>query len=169
MSNVSPDELRTREKRVESFDKLWLADPNTLEIKLKPFKWWQPIVNLFWKKRHKVSDMYWWVSKNWATDQMIAYPDAIEHDSIPSRDFPRKYRMKGGWTIPKKDLQFLYEGPLLDEVGNQILVKHQSRLQAAISILTQLRPLTWIIGFIFLCVRFSPEIQAIYKWVENVL
>jgi hypothetical protein len=169
MNNISPEDLRIRAKGVASFDKTWYADPKTLEIRRKPLTCWQIIINLFWKNRHKVSDLYWWVSKNWANQQLAVYPIAIEHDNIPAPGFPRKHIMRGGWSIPKKDLKYLYEGPLFDQLGTQILVKHQSRLQVIVAVVKHLQPLSWIIGFLLLCVRYSNEIKSIFKWIDNAL
>lgn len=85
MSNVSPDELRSRAAAVESFNRYWYADPKTSEIRRQSLRGWQQFLNIFWKKKHKVSDLYGWVSKNWANEQMNVFPIAIEHDNIPAR------------------------------------------------------------------------------------
>jgi hypothetical protein len=167
MSTMSPSELRKREKAIVDIDEAWTAVPKTLEIIRKPRSRFQRFIGLFWKKKYRVSDLYWWQSRKWATSDMMPFPDAIKHDDIPSKDFPRKHVLQGGWTISKEDLATLYEGPLFEQAGTEILVKHQSRLEGIVSFVSQLKPLSWIIGFALLCIRYQSELSELINAVSN--
>ncbi len=95
----------------------------------------------------------------------MPYPDAVKHDDIPIKGFPRKHQLVNGWSIPEQDLKYLFDGPLIDENGN-LLVKHQSRLQKIVSIVSQLKPLSWVIGLILLCIRFRTEIVEVIEYLK---
>ena len=88
MAKLTPSEVRKRKKIVKDFDNNWYADPSTSEIRYKEISNFQKILNLFWKKKYKVSDMYWWTSWKWYGWDMLTCPDAIKHDNIPIKGFP---------------------------------------------------------------------------------
>jgi len=165
MTKLTPSEERKRKKQIDDFEKGWYADPSTSEIRHKKLSKFQKFLNLFWKKKYKVSDMYWWSSWKWYGWNMMPYADAVKHDDIPIKGFPRKYQLVNGWSIPKEDLDYLYEGPLIDENGN-ILVKHQSGLQKFVSIISQLKPLSWIVMFVLFCIRFRDEIAVFLQYLK---
>ena len=99
------------------------------------------IIDLFWRKKHKVEDFYWRTSRNWATPELMPFTIAIKHDDLPIDKFARKYQLQNGWSIPREDLKYLYEGPLVDRTGHKILVKHRSKLQKFVFVISRLRPL----------------------------
>lgn len=163
MSKPTPSELRQREKEIGSFETHWYIDTVTAEIRHKPLNIGARIIDLFWRRKHKVSDMYWWSMRKWYGWEMMPYPVAIKHDDVPIAGFPRKHQMQNGWTIPSDDLMYLYEGPLVDETGKKILVKHQSTVQKYVTALSQLRPLSWAIPFALACYRYRIEISELWK------
>jgi len=110
--------------------------------------------------------MYWWSAWKWYGSDMMPYPDAVKHDDIPIKDFPRKHQLVNGWSISEDDLKYLFDGPLIDENG-KILVKHQSGLKKFISIVSQLKPLSWVIGFILFCIRYRAEIVAMFEYLSE--
>jgi hypothetical protein len=163
MNQPTSSDLRKRSSEIETFAKYWYVNSQTSEIRHATFNFWRKLINLFWRKKHKVSNLYWWTVQNWATSEMIIYPDAIRHDDLHIKGYPRKYQLKNGWTIPSKDLKYLYEGPLVDESGTKVLVKHQSTTKNIISFISQLRPLSWIITLVLTCFRFRVEIIAVWQ------
>jgi len=166
---MSPSELRKREKAIADINEAWMVIPKTLEIARKPRSRYQRFIGLFWKNRYRVSNLYWWQSKKWASSEMMLFPDAIKHDDIPLKGYPRKHILQGGWTIPKEDLAVLYEGPLLAQSGNEILVKHQSKLQSMVSLISLLKPISWIVGFALLCLRYRTELLELLNAVKNYI
>ncbi|MEW8178552.1 MAG: hypothetical protein AB2754_15835 [Candidatus Thiodiazotropha endolucinida] len=165
MPNLSPSEARNREKKIKLFDDNWYTDPSTMEIRHRELNLFEKAIGLFWKRKYKVSDMYWWSSWKWYGWDMMPYPDAVKHDDIPIKGFPRKHQLVNGWSIPKEDLNYLYDGPLIDEHGS-LLVKHQSNLQKFVSIASQLKPLSWFIGFVLLCIRYWKEIEVVLEYFK---
>ena len=109
--------------------------------------------------------MYWWSSWKWYGCDMMPYPSAIQHDNIPIAGFPRKHKLVNGWSIPKEDLKYLYDGPLIDDKGN-ILVKHQSMIQKLVSTVSQLRPLSWIVMFVLFCFRNRNEVKELLEYLK---
>jgi len=169
MNKLTPSESRIREKEINSFDEHWYIDTQTSEIRHKPLSVFYKIIDFFWRKKHTVADLYWWSVKKWDSSEMISCPNAIKHDNVPIVGFPRKHQMKNGWTIPTKDFKYLYEGPLVDETGNKILIKHQSKIQKLVSIFSQLRPLSWIITLIIACYRYRNEISDLWSHLSNAI
>ena len=129
MSKLTPSDLRKREKGIKSFDEHWYIDVKTKEIRHISLNGWSKLIDLFWRKKHKISDLYWWSSRKWASSQMMPFNNAIKHDDVPIAGFPRKHQMQNEWTIPSEDMKYLYEGPLVDVTGHKILIKHQSKIQ----------------------------------------
>ena len=168
MYKLTPSEARKRQKLIEDFDKCWYVNAETSEIRHQELNLYQKALGLFWRKKYKVSDMYCWSTWKWYGWDMMSYPDSIKHDDIPIQGFPRKYQLINDWSIPQEDLKYLYDGPLINENGD-ILIHHQSILQKLVSFLTQLKPLTWIIGFLFLCIRYWEEVRVILDYIkENI-
>ena len=165
MTNLTPSEARKRKRQIDDFEKDWHVDPSTLEIKYRELSGFPKFINLFWKRKYKVSDMYWWSSWKWYGWDMMPYPDAVKHDDIPIRGFPRKHQLVNGWSISKDDLSYLYDGPLIDENGN-LLVKHQTRLQKFVSMISQLKPLSWVVMLILFCIRFRIEITELLGYLK---
>ena len=169
MSELTPSESRKREKDIQSFDEHWYVDTKTSEIRHKPLERMAKFIDLFWRKRHRVSDLYWWTVRKWWSEDMAPFSKPIEHDSVPITGFPRKYQLQNGWTIPSEDLRYLFEGPLVDETGHEILVRHQSKFRTFVSLLSQLRPLSWIIVLGLGCVRYRQEILLLWNKLSNAI
>lgn len=87
----------------------------------------------------------------------------LKHDDIPFQSFPRKYQMINNWTIPKIDLKYLRNGPLINNEGTKIIVKYQNGFKRIISLISQIRPLSWILSFAFVCQRYWEEILEIWE------
>lgn len=169
MNKLSPSDARIRIKRNNSFDKNWHIDFKTNEIKLNEIEGWSKFLNIFWKRKFTVDTLYWWSHQKWATMEMMPYPIAIKRDDIPAKGLIRKHQMTNGWTISKKDLKSLYKGPLIDESGNEILVKTQSNFKRFISFLSQLKPISWISSFVIILYRYRKEVMELIEKIQNVL
>ncbi len=164
MREPTPSEIRKREKTIINFDKNWQIDLNTKEIQHNPSSnWFSSLIHFFWKKKYKVEDLYWWSSQKWATSEMMSFQIPIKHDDIILKGFPRKNQMLNGWTIPNEDLKYLYDGPLSDESGNKLLVNYQTKINKFIAILSQLRPISWIITFIIFGYKYKETILKIWN------
>ena len=98
---MTPSDDRKKEMGIKSFDQYWYIDPKTNEVRHKPPKGWSKVLDFIWRKKHKVSDMYWWTRRKLHVE-FIVEQDILDHDNIPIRGFPRKYRMKNNWTITYK-------------------------------------------------------------------
>jgi hypothetical protein len=169
MNKPSPSEIRKREKGIKSFEDDWYFDTATQEVRRKEKTGWKKYLSWFWKSKYKVSDMYWWSAKHSATSEMIVYPVPLKHDDLPLRGFPRKHKLQGDWSISREDLKYLFDGPLFDQSGHVLLVKHQTNLQKFVSIVGQLKPISWVLGFSFFCVRYWNEILVIFNKFKNVI
>ncbi len=169
MTKPTPSEQRKREKNINSFNKYWYIDVKTSEIRHIKAKTWSKFFELFWKRKYTVDTLYWWSSREWASSKMMPFPIAVKHDDLPLRSFIRKHQMTNGWTISTGDLKYLYRGPLVDESGSTILIKTQSTLKNIISILSQLRPLSWIISLILILYRFREEVVELWEIIKNAL
>lgn len=169
MNKSSPSELRKIEKGITSFNHHWYIDKQTSEIRHKKLSGSSKFLDFFWRRKHAVSDLYWWISRNWSNTKMMDVDTPIKHDDVSIKGFPRKYQLENNWTIPEDDLKYLYNGPLVDESGHLILVKHQSNFQNTISFISQLRPLTWIISFILICYRYRNDIVELWNWVISLI
>ncbi len=104
MHKPIPSEVRKRQKQINNFHENWYIDTSTSEIRHQELNIYQKLLGLFWRKKYKVSDMYWWSVWKWSNPEMMSYSDAIKHDDIPIQDFPRKYQLINGWSIPQEDL-----------------------------------------------------------------
>lgn len=124
-----------REEDAISFDEYWYIDYKEQKIRHISSRGLTRIKDLFCKKKHKVSDLYRWAQKKWASEEMMVFQDAIEHDNIKvdNPDSPRRYQMKNGWTISPKDSKYLCRGPLFDEAG-KTLVNYHSKFRKYASI-----------------------------------
>ena len=169
MNKPTPSEQRFRESNISSFDNNWYIVVKTREIRHVKPKGLSKLLSLFWRNKHSVDTLYWWSSRKWATSEMTPHPIAIKHDDLPLKGFIRKHQLTNGWSIPKSDLKYLHKGPLADETGHEVLVKSQSLFKNTISIIAQLRPLSWIITFILLLIRFKEEVLALFNWIKNAL
>lgn len=168
-SKDTPEKRRKREKLINRFDKDWYLDMDmdTIEIRRYEKTLIEKIKSLFIIKKHSIFTLYWWIKRQRRVNEEFRKFDFpfIENNIPPVKGIPYTYQLRGNWKIPESDLKYLYGGPLIDELGQNILVKHQSKFQKVISLITQLRPITWIITFLLFCYRFRVEIVELWNWV----
>lgn len=120
---ITPDQERQRRTMIKNVAKDWEVRTTTLELARKTKSRFWKFINLFWKRKVKVMALYFWVDELFTQPNMMSYPLPLDHDNIrkPS-NMPYIFTLKSGWTIPEKDLKYLYDGPLLSENG-AVLVK----------------------------------------------
>lgn len=167
MSKPTPEQLRVIEKCQAEFERHWLLDPLTKEIKRKPVGWLKKLGNFFWKDRQTVFALYWWCKKRWFQSDAMPFTFPIANDNMPIKGFPVKYELQGGWTIPKSDLKYLYKGPLASEGLSQILVQHQLGWQKFVLLFNQLKPIGSVVVFIGACIRYWPELKQFWEYLTN--
>lgn len=129
---------------IDAFDRDWYFNKNTHEICLKNRSAIRKFCDFFWKKKHRVIAMYWWVNQNWSTANMMVHNFPMTHDNMPIKGFPIKVEMKGGWTIPKSDLKFLKDGPLTSDGLQEILVPANTGWMYVFELAKQFAPLVTI-------------------------
>lgn len=162
MNGPTPDQIRTIDTLVQEFDKYWCLDGNTKEIRLKRISLGRRIMNFFWKKRFTVFAMYHWAKHKWISSEFNRYHFPIDHDNMPIHGFPMKYELRGGWSIPKRELSFLSKGPLAAEGLHPILVPAHIGWQKIVLWFKQLAPV--IAGLITITgaiVRYWAEIVLV--------
>ena len=163
MNGPSPDQRRRILAAYKLVGKYWYTDFSTKELRRKPLKGLSKILNLFWKTRHTVKEFYWWLSYRRAEEDMIMFPNPIHSDNMPIPDFPIKYELQGGWTIPRGDLKYLIKGPLVSEGLTEILVPAALGYQRLWLFVRQFAPVIGaIISFAGALIRWWPELMAIY-------
>jgi hypothetical protein len=135
---MSPEEQRRIKKAIEKVDQFWTIDFNNLEIRHKPIiSRLKRFFNFFWKKKVTVMELYRWVQSRLADDVGIAYPIAMESDRVPIVGYPRKFRLLNDWSIAKKDLKYIIDGPLSTQDYKTILVDHNVGLGRVKKFLSQ--------------------------------
>ena len=93
--------------------------------------------------------MYWWLKYLYHQHDrtnMMAFKFPINHDSMPIPGYPTKYKIVGGWSIPKRDLKFLIKGPLAKISPPGVLVSHQIGYQRVKSFAKAWSPMFVLIG-----------------------
>jgi hypothetical protein len=100
----------------------WYADLTTKELRRKPLIGIWRVVDFFWKQKLPVWKFYWWLAYRSADAEMMPLGNPIQSDNMPIKGFPMKYELQSGWTIPKKDLKYLSDGPLATQGLQNILV-----------------------------------------------
>jgi hypothetical protein len=168
MSKLSPSQSRKRERGIESFTKHWGIDFKTFEIKHNGLKCWDYFLSFFWRKKHRVSSLYWWCVRRADDIDFMVFDDPIKHDDIPLKGYARKYQLINDWHIPDEDLKYLFDGPLAD-IDGSILVKEGTSLSRLWSIVSQLRPLTVIIPFLLALYRYRSEISELWNSVSSAI
>jgi hypothetical protein len=169
MKNPTPYQIRKKKEGIDSFDKYWNINPKTSEIYRIDLTNWRWFLNLLWRKKHAVETLYWWTIEKWATSEIITQTSPLKHDDIPFQGLLRKYQLTNGWTIPDNNLKFLKNGPLLNNQGTEILVNYQNRFKRIISFVSQLKPISWILSFVFVCLRYWTEILELWDKIKNAI
>jgi hypothetical protein len=166
MNGPTPDQLRSIEQLASEFDKFWYLDGNSKEVRLKSFTLMRKVQNLLWKKRFTVFAMYHWAKRKWVLTEFNCYHFPIDHDNMPIAGFPMKYELKGGWSIPKRELTFLSCGPLAAEGLHVILVPADIGWRRFVNWFKQLAPIAGgSIAILGPGVRYWPELVLL---VSNV-
>lgn len=164
MNSPTPDQIRTVDTLVQEFDEYWYLDGKTKEIRLKPFSLGRKIKNCIWKKRFTVFAMYHWAKDKWLYNEFNRYYFPIDHDNMPIHGFPIKYELKGGWSIPKREVTFLAKGPLAAEGLHPILVPADMGWQKIVLWFKQLAPIIGgLITIIGAIIRYRAEIGQILE------
>ena len=90
----------------------WELRPATREIARKNKSGLLPI----WPRQHKVPIMYLWIKINWSQFSNSNLPFPLDHDNLQKASGqPVLDGLLGGWSIPKRDLPYLTDGPLYGE------------------------------------------------------
>ena len=111
MTSTSNEE-KERTQLVRLFGEDWELRTATREIARKNKVWYLNI----WPKQHQVKIMHLWIKINWSQFSNQNLPFPIDHDNVPKTPGqPVLYALLGGWTVPKKDLDYLAGGPLYGE------------------------------------------------------
>jgi hypothetical protein len=111
MASTSNEE-KERTQLVRQFGEDWELRTATREIIRKNTAWYLDI----WPRQHQVRIMYLWMKVNWSQYSNQNLPFPVDHDNVPKTPGqPVLYALLGGWTIPKKDLDYLTGGPLYSE------------------------------------------------------
>ena len=140
MNTLTPDRIRHIAKKIGSIDLSWYFDTDTKEIRRKSLKGWRRYLDLIWRERHKVGELYWWINQNWADETLIVFSFPMRHDNMPIQGFPMKFELQGGWSIPKADLRYLSDGPLTSEGRSEILVPANQGWRYAMELGKQFAP-----------------------------
>lgn len=167
MNGPTPDQLRRIDNLVKLFDKDWYADTQTKEIRRKPQTDWQRVVDVFWKRKHTVFAMYWWIKQNWANEKLIIHEYPIRGDNMPIKGFPVKCELQGGWTIPRHDNKYLTHGPLASEGLQEILVPESRGLSFLIEVFKQFGPIATSISMVVGIVSNWPKLVTAFQTVKN--
>jgi hypothetical protein len=165
MKVITPDREREIQTAIEAFDVDWYINTNTHEICLKKRSVLRKFCDIFWKKKHSVIAMYWWVNLNWSSASMMMYKFPMTHDNMPIKGFPIKAEMQGGWTIPKSDLKFLKNGPLTSEGLQEILVPASTGLMYVFELTKQFAPLVTISAGLVTIATHWETVRGVYAHI----
>ena len=109
---LTPGEEKQKSDWVRMFGEDWELRPATREIARKNKSWFLQV----WPRQHKVPIMYLWIKFNWSQFSNSNLPFPLDYDNLPKTPGqPVLYAVLGGWTIPKRDLPYLTDGPLYGE------------------------------------------------------
>jgi hypothetical protein len=164
----SPDQMRRIEAARKTVDEFWYTDLKTKELRRKPLHGWKKLLNLFWKRRHNVGELYWWIRFRQAEADMMPFHNPINSDNMPIEGFPMKYELQGGWTIPESDLKYLKKGPLASEGLTEILVPAELGWQRFVQFFRQFGVvISGVIAILGTAIRYWDEIARALGWIKN--
>lgn len=159
---MTPEMIRKRDEAIASVGEYWYLDFKTKEIRRKSLHGLASIKQFLWKKRHKVWQFYVWLRHRQAEEDAMPFPNQIDGDNIPLKGYPKKYELKGGWTIPSSDLPYLTHGPLASEGRHEILVPETNRWTLFLLVVKQVGVLIGAAATaIGACVQWWPEISIV--------
>lgn len=127
MKRITQEDQREIESNYLKLNEYWYFDYKTKEIRrVSPKTRWGRFIEIFWKKRHTVNQLYWWIDRYFVNnpEETIVFQLPIKKDEIDINGFPTKYKLLGTWEIPTTDLKHLKDGPLANASGDEILVDH---------------------------------------------
>ena len=165
MNGPTPDQQRKRQQAYESVGKYWYTDFATKELRHKPLKGFAKFINVFWKTRHTVWEFYWWLARRRAEEDMMPFRNPIQSDNMPTKGFPMKYELQGGWTIPQSDRKYLMKGPLTSEGLSEILVPAAVGWRRLLLLLRQFGAVVVaVISIVGAVIRWWPELLEIFEF-----
>lgn len=163
---MTPEMIRKCGEAITSVGEFWYLDFKTKEIRRKPQHGLAALKQFLWKKRHTVWQFYVWLRHRQAEPDAMPFPDQIDGDNIPLKGYPKKYELKGGWTIPSSDLAYLTHGPLASEGRHEILVPESNRWQLFLLFAKQAGVLIGAtVTGVGACVRWWQEISSVLSYV----
>jgi hypothetical protein len=168
MHGPTPEQKRRIEKAKTELSEFWYVDFNTKEIRHKESSRLQKFIEIFWKKRNSVGELYWWIKYRFAKEDAMPFHFPIQSDNMPIEGFPMKYELKGGWTIPSNDLKYLTKGPLASEGLSKVLVQHALGWKRVVLLIKQYGPiLTGLIAIVGTIVRYWPELLKLLSLIQE--
>ncbi len=163
---MTPEIIRKRDEAIVSVGEYWYLDFKTKEIRRKPQSGFAAIKQFLWKKRHTVWQFYVWLRHRQAEADAMPFPNQIDGDNVPLKGYPKKYELKGGWTIPSSDLFYLTHGPLASEGRHDVLVPETNLWKSFLLVVRQAGVLIGAaITCVGACVRWWPEISKVFSFI----
>ena len=165
---LTPDRIRQIESMIDAFDRDWYFDTGTKEIRRKARDLRGRLLDMFWRPRHTVKAMYFWVNRNWSSATMMVYDFPLRHDNTPIKGFPMKFELQGGWTIPASDLRYLTEGPLAGEKLREVLVPASSLGTRLLDAARKYVPILTAAGTILGIATNWKTVSTTIQWINSV-
>lgn len=108
-------------------EKGWYLDPHNKVIARKRIPLLSILLSWLGFRRTKMVDLYSIIKRAYHSpetiENMMAYSFPIEHDNFPKpAQYPSYFRLIGGWSIEKKSVEFLKDGPLFSENSSKVIV-----------------------------------------------
>ena len=169
MTAPTPDRLRQIALMIDAFDRDWYFDTGTKEIRRKYRDLRGRLLDVFWRSRHTVKAMYFWVNKNWSSETLIVYDFPLRHDNTPIKGFPMKFELQGGWTIPTSDLKYLTEGPLATEKTGDVLVPASSVVTQVLDAARKYGPVLTASSAVLGIVTNWKTASTAIQWIKNAV
>ena len=163
----TPDQNRQIQSAMADVDQFWYADTQTQELRRKSLTGISKIRNFLWPHKHKVREFYWWISDNWAKEQLIVFKFPMIHDNMPLEGFPMKFQLQGGWTVPHSDLKYLKDGPLANEGLHTILVPANLGWRRVFEGVKQVAPAFSIVGVLVTIAVNIPRLKEVWQALRN--
>jgi hypothetical protein len=129
----------------EEMEQGWYLIPNEKVIARKCIPFLSVTVARMGFRRTNLVDLYSMIKRSYHSpnniEEMTAFSFPLEHDNFPKPDqYPFYYRLMNDWTVEKKSVIFLKDGPLFSENSNKVIVHSKIFVQ---SLLQQIwKPIT---------------------------
>lgn len=138
-----------RKTEIEAVESQWCRDLKRQELLLCNCSRLSRLRMRVLGKRTKVEHLYRWLQAWLSTQEGMVFKNGVVRDSIHVHGVPRKYQLKGGWSVRESDLPFLSHGPLVAADGKTILVPPYSLLDRAIRWLKVLAAIAGLVTAVF--------------------